>query len=92
MAEVHFSGKELAIDEYMVLWRKYTEIYLSKCHKYGIKLCVLVEPTDMIQKILVYGGFTDPVGGGNNHSQKRGAYSNGKKKGIRYYPFHGKFL
>nr|CAH7717070.1 unnamed protein product [Callosobruchus chinensis] len=49
------------------MFRQYIQ---GKRHKYGVKLYVLAEPTGMVQKILVYGGSSDPDVGGKKHTEK----------------------
>ncbi|CAH2010163.1 unnamed protein product [Acanthoscelides obtectus] len=73
MSELYYPGRELAIDESMVLWRgrlRFRQYVQGKRHKFGTKLYVLAESNGLVQKILVYGGSADPNLGGNKHTEK----------------------
>lgn len=70
MAEIYAPGKELSLDESMVLWRGrlfFRQYIPGKRHKYGIKLYVLTEPNGLLLNTLVYTGAVEDVGG-NSHS------------------------
>lgn len=66
MSALYYPGKELSLDESMVLWRGrlvFRQYIKNKRHKYGIKLYMLTEPSGAILKTLVYTGATDDSGG-----------------------------
>lgn len=72
MCQVYYPGRELSLDESMVLWRGrllFRQYIKNKKHKYGIKLYVLTTPTGMVQKFAVYTGMLDDMGGAN-HTEK----------------------
>lgn len=46
------------------------EIYTTKKHKYGMKLCIFNEPDGMVQAIHNYGGAADPEVRGKGHTTK----------------------
>jgi len=66
MSNVYYPGKELSLDESMILWRGrllFRQFIQNKRHKYGIKLYMLTEPNGIILKFAVYTGATDDLGG-----------------------------
>jgi len=66
MNNVYYPGKELSLDESMVLWRGrllFRQFIQNKRHKYGIKLYMLTEPNGIIIKFAVYTGASDDLGG-----------------------------
>lgn len=66
MAEVYYPGKQLSLDESMVLWRGrllFRQYIKNKQHKYGLKLYMLSEPNGIIVNIAVYTGVLDSKGG-----------------------------
>lgn len=72
MADVYYPGRELSLDESMVLWRgrlTFRQYIKNKKHKYGIKLYMLTTPTGLIQKFAIYTGMLDDLGG-KGHAQK----------------------
>ncbi|XP_041374243.1 piggyBac transposable element-derived protein 4-like [Gigantopelta aegis] len=57
MPAIYYPGKDLSIDESMVLWRGkllFRQYIKNKRHKYGIKLYELCEPRGTVLKIRVY--------------------------------------
>jgi hypothetical protein len=63
---VYYSGKELSLNESMVLWRGrllFRQFIQNKHHKYGIKLYMLTEPNGIIIKFAVYTGASGDLGG-----------------------------
>ena len=72
VTELYYPGKQLALDESMVLWRgrlTFRQYIKNKRHKYGIKLYMLTEPSGLILKSLVYTGTLDDCGG-KGHTSK----------------------
>lgn len=66
MANIYYPGKNLCIDESMVLWRGrllFRQYIKNKRHKYGLKLYMLTEPDGVILKFAVYTGQLDNFGG-----------------------------
>lgn len=64
--QVYYPGKNLSLDESMVLWRgrlSFRQYIKNKRHKYGIKLYVLTEPDGTILNFDVYTGHLDDFGG-----------------------------
>ncbi|XP_046402029.1 piggyBac transposable element-derived protein 4-like [Ischnura elegans] len=73
MKEIYYPGKELCLDESMLLWRgrlSFRQYIQNKRHQHGIKLYMLSEPNGLIQDIIVYTGAKDPDVGGRGHSNK----------------------
>ena len=63
---VYTPGKQLSIDESMVLWRgrlMFRQYIPGKRHKYGVKLYMLCEPSGYVWNAVVYSGKSDPVSG-----------------------------
>lgn len=72
MCEVYYPGKELSLDESMVLWRgrlQFRQYIKNKRHKYGIKLYMLTEPNGIILNFAIYTGSLDDFGG-KGHASK----------------------
>lgn len=72
MERIYYPGRELSLDEAMVLWRgrlQFRQYIKNKRHKYGIKLYMLTEPNGLILKFRVYEGSSD-VYGGAGHTGK----------------------
>lgn len=72
MGEIYYPGRELSLDEAMVLYRgrlQFKQYIKNKRHKYGMKLYMLTEPNGLILKFRVYEGATD-VYGGSGHTEK----------------------
>lgn len=72
MDNIYLPGKELSLDESMVLWRGrlvFRQFIKNKRHKYGIKLYMLTEPNGLIQKFCVYAGAMDQLSG-VGHTEK----------------------
>ncbi|XP_052738468.1 piggyBac transposable element-derived protein 4-like [Bicyclus anynana] len=72
MKTIYCPGKELSLDESMVLWRGrllFRQYIKNKRHKYGIKLYVLAEPDGTVLKFQVYAGANDETSG-QGHSSK----------------------
>lgn len=72
MSELYYPGRELSLDESMVLWRGrliFRQYIKNKKHKYGIKLYMLTTPKGLIQKFAVYTGMLDDFGG-KAHAQR----------------------
>lgn len=66
MNHIYYPGKELSLDESMILWRGrllFRQFMPNKRHKYGIKLYMLTEPNGIIIKFAVYTGVFDNLGG-----------------------------
>ncbi|KAJ8728945.1 hypothetical protein PYW07_006641 [Mythimna separata] len=73
MTECYYPGKELSLDESMVLWRgrlAFRQFIKNKRHKYGIKLYMLTEPDGLILKFRVYAGGKDIEVTGKGHAEK----------------------
>jgi len=63
---VYIPGRELSIDESMVLWRgrlMFRQYIPGKRHKYGVKLYMLCEPSGYVWNAHVYSGKSDPISG-----------------------------
>ncbi|XP_046976423.1 piggyBac transposable element-derived protein 4-like [Vanessa cardui] len=72
MNEIYYPGKQLSLDESMVLWcgrLQFRQYIKNKRHKYGIKLYVLAEPEGTVLKFQIYGGAGDDTSG-IGHTQK----------------------
>lgn len=72
MKTIYCPGKELSLDESMVLWRGrllFRQYIKNKRHKYGIKLYVLAEPNGTVLKYQVYAGANDETSG-QGHASK----------------------
>lgn len=72
MLELYFPGKNLSLDESMLLWRGrlvFKQYIKNKRHKYGLKLYMLTEPNGLVLNFAVYTGQLDEMGG-RGHSQK----------------------
>ncbi|CAH2009346.1 unnamed protein product [Acanthoscelides obtectus] len=72
MREVYYPGKQLSLDESMMLWRGrlvFRQYIKNKRHPYGIKLYMLTEPNGIVLKFLVYTGQLDDMGG-KGHTTK----------------------
>lgn len=66
MNSVFYPGKELSLDESMVLWRGrlvFRQYIKNKKHRYGIKLYMLTTPNGIVLKFAVYTGVLDDMGG-----------------------------
>lgn len=73
MRKVYAPGKELCLDEPMVLWRGrliFRQFIKGKHHKHSIKIYMLTEPNGLIMKLLTYIGSNDGDKGGNIHACK----------------------
>lgn len=69
---IYYPGKELSLDESMVLRRGrvvFRQFVQNKRHKYGIKLYMLTEPNGIILKFAVYVGAFDDMSG-KGHAKK----------------------
>lgn len=72
MLNIYNAGKELSLDEAMVLWRgrlSFRQYIKGKRHKYGIKLYILTEPNGFMLKFAVYAGSLDMLAG-EGHAAK----------------------
>lgn len=72
MNEIYYPGKELSLDESIVLWRgrlQFRQYIKNKRHKYGVKLYLLTEPDGTVLKFSVYTGTLDDFGG-KGHAAK----------------------
>nr|XP_023028771.1 piggyBac transposable element-derived protein 4-like [Leptinotarsa decemlineata] len=72
MKELYYPGKNLSLDESMVLWRGrllFRQYIANKRHKYGLKLYMLTEPNGLILNFAVYTGQLDEMGA-KGHAQK----------------------
>lgn len=72
MSAIYKPGKQLSLDESMVLWRGrlvFRQYVKNKRHKYGIKMYMLAEPNGVVLNSIVY---TGALGGasGRGHTQK----------------------
>lgn len=66
MQNIYNAGKELSLDEPMVIWRgrlSFRQYIKGKRHKYGIKRYVLTEPNGLILEFAVYAGALDHLAG-----------------------------
>lgn len=66
MIQTYYPGRELSLDEAMVLWRGrliFRQYIKGKKHKYGIKIYTLCEPNGLVLKTLVYAGKLDELAG-----------------------------
>ena len=64
--DVFTPGKELSIDESMVLWRGrlvFRQYIPGKKHKYGVKLYLLCDPAGYVWNAIVYCGRSDVIAG-----------------------------
>ena len=62
----YIPGKELSIDESMVLWRgrlMFRQYIPGKRHKYGVKIYMLCATSGYVWNALVYSGKSDPISG-----------------------------
>lgn len=76
MLDSYYPGKELSLDESMVLWRgrlHFRQYIKGKRHKYGIKLYSLCEPDGLCLKITIYSGKNSELGG-KGHAEKVVSY------------------
>lgn len=65
-------GKNLSLDESMVLWRGrliFRQFIKNKRHKYGIKFYMLTEPDGLVLNVSIYTGALDAIGG-KGHAKK----------------------
>lgn len=72
MLRVYYPGKDLSLDEGMILWRGrllFRQYIKGKRHKYGIKLYSLCEPDGLILAFAVYSGQGSPMSG-KGHAAK----------------------
>lgn len=72
MNSIYYPGKQLSLDEAMVLWRgrlQFKQYIQNKRHKYGMKLYMLTEPDGLILKFRLYEGSSD-VYSGTGHTTK----------------------
>ncbi|CAK1582148.1 unnamed protein product [Parnassius mnemosyne] len=72
MKRIYSPGKQLSLDESMVLWRGrliFRQYIKNKRHKYGIKLYVLAEPDGTVLNFQVYSGANDTTSG-KGHTEK----------------------
>lgn len=72
MKNIYCPGKQLSLDESMVLWRGrlvFRQYIKNKRHKFGIKLYVLAEPEGIVHKFHIYSGAGDETSG-VGHTQK----------------------
>ncbi|KAJ8939480.1 hypothetical protein NQ318_022534 [Aromia moschata] len=72
MAEVYYPGKQLSLDESMVLLRGrlgFRQFIKGKKHKFGMKLYILAEPNGLTLRCFVYSGAQGELGG-TGHAEK----------------------
>lgn len=72
MNTIYYPGKNLSLDESMLLWRGrliFRQYLQNKRHKYGIKMYMITEPDGLILNLLVYTGQADELGG-IGHAEK----------------------
>jgi len=63
---VYTLERDISIDEAMVLWRgrlTFRQFIPGRCHKYGVKLYLLCEPSGYVYNLLVYCGKMDAISG-----------------------------
>lgn len=63
--EICYPGRNLSLDELMILWRgrlSFRQYIKTKRHKYGVKLYVLTKPDGTILKFSVYTGQLNDFG------------------------------
>ena len=73
LKEIYSPGKDLSIDESMLLWRgrlSFRQFIKGKRHKFGIKLYMLAESNGLVLDILIYTGSRDPEVEGKGHAEK----------------------
>lgn len=73
MESIYYPGKELSLDESMMLWRGrlgFRQYIKNKRHKYGVKLYMLTEPDGTILRFHVYTGANDAELSGTGHAGK----------------------
>lgn len=73
MQTVYYPGKNLSLDESMVLWKGkliFKQYLPKKKHKYGVKLYMLTEPDGTVLNLIVYAGANDALLCGKNHTEK----------------------
>lgn len=94
MFQIYYPERTLSLDEAMVLWRGrlYFRQYIKgKRHKYGVKLYSLCEHSVLILTFHVYGGSSDPLVGGKNHTEKVVMYLMKEKLGNGHSLFMDNF-
>ncbi|XP_049767584.1 piggyBac transposable element-derived protein 4-like [Schistocerca cancellata] len=72
MCNVYYPGRDLSLDESMILWRgrlSFRQYIKNKRNKYGIKLYMLNNPDGFINKCAVYTGMRGDMGG-KGHAEK----------------------
>lgn len=72
MTNIYYPGKNLSLDESMVLWRGrlfFRQYIKNKRHKYGIKIYTLTEPNGLVLKTLIYTGKKGEFSG-KGHTSK----------------------
>lgn len=72
MSSIYYPGKELSIDEAMILWRGrlvFRQYIKNKRHKYGVKLYCVNEPEGLTVKFKIYGGGGDELSGPGHTSK-----------------------
>lgn len=72
MSQVYYPGRDLSIDESMILWRgrlSFRQYIKNKRNKYGIKMYMLNSPDGFIHKCAVYTGRSGDMGG-KGHAEK----------------------
>ncbi|KAF2892508.1 hypothetical protein ILUMI_13665 [Ignelater luminosus] len=65
MSKIYYPGRELSLDESMLLWHKrlvFCQYIKNKRHKYGIKLYMLITPTGCSLRFFVYIGMMHETG------------------------------
>ncbi|CAL7947104.1 unnamed protein product [Xylocopa violacea] len=73
MSQLYNPSKELIVDESMILCHgrlQFMRYLLNKTHKYGVKLYVLAESDDLVQKLHVCTGSVSNEVDGSNHLEK----------------------
>ncbi|XP_035213744.1 piggyBac transposable element-derived protein 4-like [Stegodyphus dumicola] len=72
VSEIYYPGREISLDESMVLWRgrlMFRQYIPNKRHKYGIKLYMIATPDRIVLKFMIYTGILDDSGG-KEHAKK----------------------
>lgn len=72
MKSIYYPGRNLALDESMVLWKGrliFKQYLPKKRHKYGIKIYMLTESDGTVLDLVIYTGANDVLGG-KDHTQK----------------------
>lgn len=72
MLRLYYPGKDLSLDEGMILWRGrliFRQYIKGKRHRYGVKLYSLCEPDGLVLAFTIYSGKGGPLSG-KGHAEK----------------------